>query len=120
MNETALAPYQNNEWPRERIELVKSVFAKGTTDDEFRLFLSVCQKTGLSPEARQIHPVKRWDSKLEREVMTIQTGIDGYRLVGQRSGEYEGQTGPQWCGADGIWSDIWLGEGQPFAARVGV
>ena len=97
-----------------QLDLLKATIAKGTTDDQFRLFTEVAQRTGLNPFARQIYAVVRQGQ------MTIQTGVDGYRLIAQRTGEYAGQRGPEWCGSDGVWHDVWLGEGPPAAARVGV
>lgn len=81
-------------------------------------FLQHCARTGLDPIARQIYSIAR-KSKGQLK-WQIQISIDGARLVAERSGQYEGQTTPEFT-ADGItWTQVWLSKEFPKAARVGV
>lgn len=83
--------------PKAYIELIKSQImgfdqrGNPRPTEDLIYFLSVAHKTGLDPLARQIYPVYRWNSKVGRETMVIQTGIDGFRLVAQRTKDYGGQ-----------------------------
>jgi len=111
------------ELSREQIELVKSTVAKGATDEELKLFLYVCKIRGLDPLARQIHAIKRYSG--DQLQMTLQVGIDGYRVIAERTGSYAGNDDstfgpevqepwgkrPEWATAT-IWKMV---SGQRFA-----
>lgn len=107
---TDLAVRQNGDvpavsWTNEQVELIKRTIAVGATNDELQLFLYQAKRTGLDPLSRQIHFVKRKDKG------TIQTAIDGYRLIADRTGKY--------AGSDDYLFDEGIGQYQHMASDRG-
>ena len=47
------------QFDREQLALIQATVAKGTTTEEFRLFIEVCKHTRLNPFARQIYAIVR-------------------------------------------------------------
>jgi len=70
----------------DQASLIKNYLCKGINDEELKLFHAVCKKTGLDPFMKQIYAVKR--NGKDGAAMTIQTSIDGYRLIAERTGRY--------------------------------
>jgi len=103
-----------------------AIFGNNGTEAERQMFRATVERTGLDPFANHIMPtfrkVKDYSEGKEQRVkrMTIQIRIDGFRSIAARSGLYEGQVGPQYCGTDGVWKDVWTSNEPPVAARVGV
>lgn len=67
---------------KEKLDLIKGMFAKDATDMEFNLFVSMSERLQLDPVIKQIYFVK-FSGK-----MSIIVGIDGYRLIADRTGKY--------------------------------
>lgn len=101
-------------WTPAEVALADSIGLRGAPRPTIEAFLVHCARTKLDPVARQIYAIQRGGK------WGIQISIDGARLVAERSGQYRGQTAPQWT-ADGVtWVDVWLDKTPPAAARVGV
>jgi len=119
-NHNAIAPVV----PQDKIQLLIDTVAPGLSKPQLALFVQVCNRVRLDPFARQIYAIVRqeWDAetRTKKPRMTIQTGIDGYRTIAERTGESDGGTLHEWCGPDGVWCDVWLGDEPPAAARATV
>jgi len=77
-------------------------------------FIASCRRTGLDPTAKQIYAAQmggKW---------TVLIGVDGMRVVAQRTGQYDGQDPIEWqMVEDGPWSTV-PGKGAPYAARIAI
>lgn len=85
-------------------------------------FLSLARVSGLNPLANQIYCIPR--QKGPNDVTwSVQTGIDGFRLIAEESGQYAGQDPFEWLTEAGQWVQVFIpgkhGD-HPLAARATV
>lgn len=71
------------------MNLIRTQIAPKANPTELALFLHQCKRTGLDPLSRQIYCIHLGGK------MTIQTSIDGFRVIAERSGDYAGQDAPE-------------------------
>lgn len=115
-----IARDQDDWTPQQRAALASCIIGNPgqATPVMFAQFLHVCQRTGLDPWARQIY------LRIQAGRASMQTSIDGLRLVAQRAARADGARlsyhPTEWCGLDGAWRDVWLAEEPPAAARITV
>ena len=62
-------------WTPEQRTVLENAGCAARNEADWNLFLFVCQRTGLDPFARQIYMVNYGGKP------TVQTGIDGYRVI---------------------------------------
>lgn len=124
-----IAPATIGNFTREQLDLIKKTVAAGTSDLEFALFIEVATTLGLSPLVRQIYAIMRNEKGPDgtsRKKMTIQTGIDGLRLIAARTGELAGIDDAEFDTEDAThpkWARVTVyrfshGQRVPFTARV--
>lgn len=110
---SALAIRSNQaDWTNEQATALLEMFnLGGAPHSVIRSYFHVCQTTGLDPFKRQIHLIERQGK------FTPQTSIDGFRIIRDRSGAYDGDE-TFWAGHDGEWREAWLDpENPPVAAK---
>jgi phage recombination protein Bet len=111
------------EWTPVQAAALAHIGIEDAPQADQQVFMHVSQRTGLDPFARQIYMIARREKQPDQTYKikwTIQTGIDGFRLIAERRDEYAGTLDPEWCGTDGVWRDVWVDRLPPVAARVKV
>jgi phage recombination protein Bet len=99
---------------------------RDASNADLAVFMHVSQRTGLDPFSKQIYMIKRrvkedgqWIDK-----WTIQTGIDGFRVIRDRVAERQGVTVEYedtiWYDHDGGEHKVWLRDDAPAGCVVTV
>lgn len=105
-----------------QVQALRHLGVEGAGPGDLAVFFHVVKRTGLDPFARQIYMIGRRSQGETKQ--TIQTGIDGYRLIGRRATAKSGETlsvsAPEWMDENGAWRPVWAHRrwGLPLAARV--
>jgi phage recombination protein Bet len=110
-------------WNDHQLAALRQMGLDKAGNGDLAVFMHVSQRTGLDPFAKQIYMIGRWSK--DGTKYTIQTGIDGFRLIARRASDRLGETleyeDTQWCGRDGQWLDVWTNPTTPpMAAKVAV
>jgi phage recombination protein Bet len=92
MNEVTVTntvtPLRARDYTPAQLQLMKRTVAADCDDSEFNLFMEVARRVGLDPFRRQIYAVVYNKKKADKRKMSIITGIDGFRAVAARNGDY--------------------------------
>jgi phage recombination protein Bet len=107
-------------WSPAQVEILRDQMCAEASDAELAFFAEVAGHKGLDPFAGEIIAQMRYSKKVGRKVLVIQETVAGLRTIAERTGLYGGQDEPLWCGADKVWTDVWLDPGPPAACKVKV
>ena len=104
-------------WDEKQVAALRHLGLEKASPADLAVFFHVVKRSGLDPFARQIYMIQRGGK------WVIQTGIDGFRLIGRRAANRAGHKvavhAPQWAHPEGGWRDVWsTAWGMPLAARV--
>jgi|SRR5215475_6647918 len=108
--------------PEQRAILRKSALCAKLSEDQAEYFFEVVERVQLDPFTGQIRPDIRM-SKVEGSsekmpTLLIITTLQGLRVIGDRTGELEGEAPWEWCNKEGVWREVWLEQDMPVAARA--
>jgi len=118
-------------WNDKQLAALRHMGVEHAGEGDLAVFHHVCTRTGLDPFAKQIYMIGRQSSEningdwVKVTKYTIQTGIDGFRLIARRASDRLNETleyeDTLWCGRDGQWLDVWVNPNTPpMAAKVTV
>lgn len=104
-------------YSKEELDLIKSLFTKGCTDEEFGLFTTLARTYQLDPFKGQL-----WCVKYGTGPARVFTGRDGFLEIAHRSGQFDGmESGVKHDEAAHIigWATVYRKDmGHPFHVEV--
>ena len=73
---------------QEQIDIIKTSIAPNLNEEQFKYFIYTCVRHNLDPIARQIYPLLVFDRVNQVNRLIPFVGIDGLRLIADRSNKY--------------------------------
>lgn len=102
-------------WDQKQLAALKQLGLSNAPSGDLAVFFHQAKRTGLDPFARQLYMIER------KGRFTIQTSIDGFRVVADRAcavrGWIRGEEPTEWFDAEGRSHTAWLSKTPPVAAR---
>ncbi|OZF41889.1 phage recombination protein Bet [Rhodococcus sp. 14-2470-1a] len=131
VTELAIEPEQLGFSDAQRSAVLRLAGVEDAPDEEVQLFFHQSKRTGLDPFSKQIYMIARAKRKQvngdwvdDGFTYTIQTGIDGYRVLGHRIARQRGdvlEVGEAlWRSRNSGWDDAWFDTEPPAAAKVAI
>lgn len=103
-------------YSKEELDLIKSLFTKGCTEEEFGLFVTLARTYQLDPFRGQV-----WCVKYGTAPARVFTGRDGFLEIAHRSGQFDGmESGVKMDSEKTIgWATVYRKDmGHPFSVEV--
>lgn len=99
-----------------QVATLRQIGMDRASNGDLGVFFHQVQRTGLDPFAKQIYMINRQGKE------TIQTGIDGFRLIARRATDRSGGTfgyeDTLWMDNNGQWLEVWPHDYPPVAAKT--
>lgn len=108
---------QQTSFTGQQLAVLKTLGMEDATPHEFGALLHFAQRHNLDPFAKQVGLIPFYSGGVKHAPYIA---IDGYLALASRTGRFIGIEGPYFCGPDGQWTDVWLSDEPPAAARMTV
>lgn len=118
MTTTAIVPIDDTRALADWKTLVKATLAKASNpnDTELMMFAQVSNHLGLDVWRRELYMIRYG----QNNPVSFVIGIDGFLRKAAETGLYDGQDPILYAGKDGEWTELWVSDDPPYAAKATV
>lgn len=118
MTTNAIVPVNDTRALADWKTLVKATLAKASNpnDTELMMFAQVSNHLGLDVWRRELYMIRYG----QNNPVSFVIGIDGFLRKAAETGLYDGQDPILYAGKDGEWTELWVSDDPPYAAKATV